>query len=772
MAITFNGLASGLDTASIITDLVRFSQQRIDTFKVKEQEAVGLQNVMTTLKSRLQSLQEGATALSRPQQSVFDRRSITSSDESILTAAAGSAATAGTQTLRVLSVAQNHQIASQGFDDANSQITQGTFQIQAGGNSATITIDSSNNTLTGLSRAINSAGIGVSATVINDGSDSLTQPYRLLLSSNNTGTDNSIKITNNLATDDPNAFRPDFAATHIGQVVAASSFSSTSAIVSNSGAGSYTGTTNETFTFTIQNSGTVGTDDGLQVAYSNANGTKTGTLTIGSSDADVAKLVIDGVQVTFGAGTLVAGDKFSIDTFAPEIQQTTNAQVQIGSGAGAITVQSSKNQISDLIPGVTLNLQSADPTKEIRLTTANDVDAAKQEIMNYVQDYNDFMSYLAQQTKFDAATGVAAPLAGNRAVLALRDQLQRSMLSSSSNLTGTVNRLSSLGITTDERGKLSVNEGRLTGVLNGSVAGASFADVRRLFTLRGDSSSAGIEFVAGSSKSKDSGTVPYQVDITQAAEQASISAANELADLTTLDSSNNQLVVRVDGSTDVTVTLTEGNYTALSLSRELKSRLNQSLSALGRSADVTLSGQKLALTSDRYGAASEVSIISGSGLSVLGFNGTESDYGQDVAGQFIVNGQVETATGLGQLLTSENTNANTADIALRVTLTSSQLQVGSDATLSVTHGLASQLNDVLENMLDPVSGRLRAISDVFSKNADEAQAAALKEAFALDERKASLSRQFADMEQTLSRLKSNGDFATSSLSSLVASSKK
>ena len=182
MAITFNGLASGLDTASIITDLVRFSQQRIDTFKVKEQEAVGLQNVMTTLKSRLQSLQEGATALSRPQQSVFDRRSITSSDESILTAAAGSAATAGTQTLRVLSVAKNHQIASQGFDDANSQITQGTFQIQAGGNSATITIDSSNNTLTGLSRAINSAGIGVSATVINDGSDSLTQPYRLLLS--------------------------------------------------------------------------------------------------------------------------------------------------------------------------------------------------------------------------------------------------------------------------------------------------------------------------------------------------------------------------------------------------------------------------------------------------------------------------------------------------------------------------------------------------------------------------------------------------------------
>ncbi len=772
MPITFNGLASGLDTASIITDLVRFSQQRINTFKTKEQDAANTQSILTTLKSRLQALQDGATALSKPLQSVFDRRSITSSDESIIKAAAGSAATAGTQTLRVLSVAQNHQIASQGFDDASSQITQGTFQISSGSNSATITIDSTNNTLTGLSRAINSAGIGVTANVINDGSDSLTQPYRLILSSNNTGTDSSIKITNTLAADNASAFRPDFANTHIGEVVASANFSSTAPITSNAGASGYTGSTNDTFTFTVQSSGTIGTDDGLQVAYSNTNGTKTGTLTLNAADADVAKSVVDGVQVTFGAGSLVAGDKFSIDAFAPTIQQATNAQVQIGSGAGAITVQSSKNQINDLIPGVTLNLQAADPSKEIHLTTTNDVESAKQEIKNYVDDYNGFMTFLAQQTKFDATTGIAGPLAGNRSVIALRDQLQRTMLSSSSNLTGPVNRLSSLGITTDEHGKLSINDGRLTAVLSSSVSGATFADVRKLFILRGESSSSGIDFVAGSSKSKDSGSTPYQVDITQAAEQATVTATNDLSALITLNSSNNQLVVRVDGSADATVTLTEGNYTALSLSRELKSRLNQTLSSLGRSVDVSLTNQKLGINSARYGTASEVTIASGSALAVLGFNGTETDQGQDVAGNFIVNGEVESATGVGQLLTSNTTNSHTADISLRVTLTNSQLQVGADATLSVTHGLASQLSDVLENMLDPVSGRLKAISSVFTKNSDEARAAVLKETSALDERKAALTRQFANMEQTLSRLKSSGEFATNSLSALVSGSKK
>ncbi len=770
MAITFNGLASGLDTGSIITELVRFSQQRINSLKVKEQDATNHQSVLTTLKSRLQSLQDEAATLSRAQQSVFDRRTITSSNPDIVQAAAGSAATAGVQSLRVLSVAQAHQIASQGFDDANSQITQGTFQIQSGSASATITIDATNNTLTGLSRAINSAGIGVTATVINDGSDSLTQPYRLLLSANNTGTDNSIKITNSLAADGASAFRPNFDSTQIGSAIVGTNFSSTASVSANSGAGSYTGSTNETFTFTVQNNGTVGTDSGLQVTYSNASGTKTGTLILGAADAGVAKSVVDGIQVTFGAGSLVAGDKFSIDTFAPTIQQAANAQVQIGSGAGAITVQSATNQITNLISGVTLNLQSADPTKEVRLTTTNDVDAAKQEIVNYVKDYNDFLSYLAEQTKFDATTGVSAPLAGNRSVLALRDQLQRTMLAPSTNLSGSVSRLSALGITTDERGQLSVNEGRLTDVLSGRVTGVSFADVRKLFTLRGDSSSGGIEFVAGSSRTKDS-TTPYQVDITQAAEQASITASNSLASSISLNSSNNQLVVSVDDSTNATITLTEGNYTPLSLSRELKSQLNQVLSSLGRSVNVSLAGQKLVVTSDRFGVASKVTIVSGTALAALGFSGTETDQGQDIAGQFLVNGVTETATGVGQLLTGSATNANTADLAVRVTLTSSQLQSGADATLSVTHGLASRLGNVLENLLDPVSGRLKAISDVFTKNADEARAAALKEASAMDERKAALTRQFANMEQTLNRLKASGDFATNSLSSLISGSK-
>lgn len=771
MAITFNGLTSGLDTEKIISDLVRFSQQRVNSLKTKEAEATNQQSILTTLKSRLQSLQTQASSLALTQQSVFDRRTISSSDESLVKAAAGSTATPGVQSLRVLGLAQAHQIASQGFDDSTSQITTGTFQIQAGSSSATITIDLTNNTLTGLARAINSAAVGVTATIINDGSDSRTQPYRLLLSSNNTGTDNAISITNNLAADGSGAFRPNFGSTQIGTAVIATNFSGTSSVASNAGAGGYTGSTNDTFTFTIQNSGTVGTDNGLQVAYSNASGTKTGTLTLSDTDAGVAKSVVDGVQVTFGTGNLVAGEKFSVDVFAPTIESAANAQIQIGSGVGAITVQSAKNQVTDLIRGVTLNLQAADPTKEVRLTITNDTDAAKQEILDYVKDYNDFITELAKQTKFDATTGISGPLAGNRSVTALRDQLQRTMFATSANLSSSANRLSALGITVDDKGQLTVNESRLSDVLGGRVTGVSFADVRKLFALRGESSSGAIEFVAGSSKTKDSVT-PYEVDITQAAEQASVTASAALGNTIVIDSTNNQLLVRIDDTTSNTIALADGTYTPLTLARELKNQINASLSSQGRSVNVSLSGQKLVVTSNRFGSASEVTIDSGSALSTLGFFGNETDRGQDVAGSFVVGGLTEIATGVGQILTGSTSNSNTADLALLVTLTSSQVQVGADATLSVAHGLASRLDNLLDSILDPVNGRLKAISDRFGRNAEEAQAAAVQETQQLDERRATLVRQFANMEQTLNRLKSNGDFATNSLSSLISGGSK
>ena len=64
------------------------------------------------------------------------------------------------------------------------------FVEKAGAASKTVTIDSTNNTLSGVRDAINAANIGVSAAIVNDGTS-----FRLLISSNSTGAENSLQIS-------------------------------------------------------------------------------------------------------------------------------------------------------------------------------------------------------------------------------------------------------------------------------------------------------------------------------------------------------------------------------------------------------------------------------------------------------------------------------------------------------------------------------------------------------------------------------------------------
>ena len=759
MAITFTGLASGLDTNAIMTDLVRFSQKRIDVLNAREQVETSRQTAFKNIETRLQTLQTQAAKLGRVQGNVFDRKSVSTSDSTLVAAAAGSSAQAGVTSLRVLSLAQNHQVASQGFDDPNSLVTQGTFQIRAGGNTATITIDSTNNTVRGLAQAITKAGVGVTASVINDGSAPATQPYRLLLSSNNSGAANAISITNNLAADGGGAFQPNFNSTHVGSAILSSSFTGTSAVAANSGAGNYTGTANDTYTFTVVGAGTVGTTNGIPIAYSNNKGTLTGTITINSADVNVAKPVVNGVQVRFGAGTLTAGDTFTVDVFAPTVQSAADAQVQLGAGSGAIVVQSATNKVTDLIPGVTLSLQSADPAREVKVTVSNDVAAARQEVVDFVKDYNDFMDYVGTQTRFDSKTGQSAILTGNRAVSDLQDKVQQSILSVSPGLPSSINRLGALGIASDGKGKLVVNDAKLDDALNGRVAGVGFGDLKKLFALNGISSNSGIEFATGSRFTKASST-PYEIDITQAAKQATVTATSALAASTVIDGTNNSLVVRIDGSTSSTITLTSGTYSQLDLAREVEGRVNANLLSGGRQVSVSLASQRLVVTSGRYGAASNVSVLSGSSLAALGFVGTETDTGLDVAGSFRVNGLAETATGTGQILKGNTGNANTADLSVVVSLTSSQVLPGVDGTLSITRGVASRFDGVLLDLLDPVTGRLQTIENRFTQLIKDAQQTTLKETKSLDEQKASLLRQFSALEQAMSLFKQQGQALT------------
>lgn len=744
--ISVGGLISGLNTDSIVSGLLALEQSKLTKIDSAKAKVQSIQTAFKGIQARMLALQTSLSNLSRSQNGAFDARSAVSSDETIVTAAASASAAAGIYSFRVDSLAQVHQIASQGFDAANSVVTQGTLQINVGeSQTATITIDSTNATAQGLVDAINAGGVDASAALVNDGTSS--QGYRILLTAKNQGTAGKITIVNNLAASAGGAVKPAFDAASFSTAIKGAGYSGTS---SPTLSGNYSGTSNNTYTFKVLSGGAVGTDDGIQLSYADKTGTKTGTITLNAADVGVPKTVADGLQVQFAAGSLVAGNTFQVKAFVPTVQAAQDAQVTLGSGDGALTVSSSSNVVNNVIPGVTLNLQNADPNKVVTVTLANDTDSAKKAIESFVNSYNDVMSFIDDQTRYDSQSGKGGPLLGNRTAVTLQDQVRSVVTDIVAGTNPRMNRLSALGITTNDQGSLTINQGKLGDVLAGKVAGVSFGDVKRLFALTASSTSSQVQFVTGSTKTKATGAA-VGVHVTQAAESAAISAANNLAASTVIDGSNDTLGLTLDGRA-ATLTLAHGTYSRSEIATLLQAAIGSNADYLGRKATVSLDGDKLVATSNSMGSTSGVILTGGSAATVLGFVGNEGDSGQDVAGWFVAGGNIESATGSGQFLVGASSNASTGDLQVRITAATAQVGAGFDATVTPTRGFASRMDQLMTTLFDPIDGRLKTIEDGFDESITQLDTQKAKQTEIMQTRRKSLLAQFQAMETTLAKL--------------------
>jgi flagellar hook-associated protein 2 len=216
MAISSPGLGSGLDVNGIVTQLMALERQPINDLDRKEATQQAKLSAYGSLKGAISSFQNAMSGLASA--SRFTAYSVSSSASSTVGASIGGTAVAGSYTLDITNLAQAQKLVATGQTSDTAQIGTGanttlTFDFgtlsggsfdadtgqytgaafTSGGSGAkTVTIGSSNNTLAGIRDAINAASIGVTASVINDGSGS---PYRLVLSGNNTGADKSLKIS-------------------------------------------------------------------------------------------------------------------------------------------------------------------------------------------------------------------------------------------------------------------------------------------------------------------------------------------------------------------------------------------------------------------------------------------------------------------------------------------------------------------------------------------------------------------------------------------------
>lgn len=200
-SITSAGVGSGLNIEGLITQLMAAERQPETQMQTQQQSYQSKLSALGTVKSALSSFQTAADALKTTDKFSVFKAAV--GDSSVLSASAGIGAVAGNYQIEVSSLAQNQKLVSAGYSSASATIPTGTLTIDLGkfdgttytadsSRTVNITIDSTNNTLTGLRNAINASGAGVTASIIDDGS---ANPARLVISSKDTGTANTMRLS-------------------------------------------------------------------------------------------------------------------------------------------------------------------------------------------------------------------------------------------------------------------------------------------------------------------------------------------------------------------------------------------------------------------------------------------------------------------------------------------------------------------------------------------------------------------------------------------------
>ncbi len=163
-------------------------------------------------------------------------------------------------------------------------------------------------------------------------------------------------------------------------------------------------------------------------------------------------------------------------SFPHEVSPAQDAEVVLGTGAGAVTVHRPSNLITDLLPGVTLALAGTGPAT---VAVEQDLEAMKKAVRDFVAAYNDVADALAQYGRYDPETKQRGALQGDGTLQRIQAQLPDALLRTEVP-DQTLRRLSDLGVRLGRDGKLALDESKLADALQGR-----FPEARRVLEAAG-----------------------------------------------------------------------------------------------------------------------------------------------------------------------------------------------------------------------------------------------------------------------------------------------
>ena len=201
--VAVTGTGSGLDIDGLVASLVAAEQVPAEArLNAREASITSLSTSFASAKAAITDFEAASNKLALA--STFSQFTTSSSDTTKATISATSSASLGSYQLAVTNLASAQTLASGTFTATSDTLGTGTLTIAIGTpsysgstyssfsqtSSVDITIDSSNNTLSGVRDAINNAGAGVNASILKNGDN-----YQLLLVSEETGLSNSMSIS-------------------------------------------------------------------------------------------------------------------------------------------------------------------------------------------------------------------------------------------------------------------------------------------------------------------------------------------------------------------------------------------------------------------------------------------------------------------------------------------------------------------------------------------------------------------------------------------------
>jgi flagellar hook-associated protein 2 len=477
-----DGLATGMDTTSMIDQLVQLERRPIYNYQQEISEMEQTKGAWRDINSRLDNLENKTTDLKLS--STFNSRSANSSNEDVVTVTAQNSASEANYSVTVNNAATAQRISGSCLDDSALAIKDLTgFESIAAENNIQINgIDITINdtdSLTDISNKINDAATGVSASIVDN---------HLVLESTETGEKNQIALVDDndlfkslgvLQTGDndgslnSNLFEVKDTDTALG-------LSGSFQINVEGGTGSGEITVDETTTLNEIKDQIDALGDLSASITDEGNGYFSLSMSSSSADSDI-KLSNTDID-----NNILSDLAFGNRSYQSELQAAVDASIDINGIKG---ITSSSNTFSEAVEGVTfkINPDAADDSFS-SVSVTKDTGKAMDAVQAFVDQYNSVMDFIDGKTEYDAEEEKGAILQGDSTAMRLQTRL-RNLVTSKVKDGGDFQTLSSIGLEIDRDGVMSFDKAKFEDALN-----QSSEEVMSIF--RADSESDGFDGMA------------------------------------------------------------------------------------------------------------------------------------------------------------------------------------------------------------------------------------------------------------------------------------